>query len=60
MPKRKRNYHAMFIMGIAFMGTGTTFIVSGSSAGVGAGILGLGIIFFISSVKNKDKWLNKK
>lgn len=55
MKKREIDYRAFFAIGVVFMGAGVTFLVS-VNKGVGAGLIGIGALYMIISVKNKDKW----
>ena len=53
--KKEMNYHALFVSGIAFMGAGIVFFTS-VNVGVGAGLLGMGMVFMIIGGRNKNKW----
>ena len=50
--------YAFFFLGISFVGMGTA-LTAAINPGF-TGITGLGIIYMIIGLKNKDKWPNKK
>ena len=52
------NYQTFFFLGISFVGMGTA-LTAAINPGF-TGITGLGIIYMIIGLKNKDKWPNKK
>ena len=52
------NYQAFFFLGICFVGTGTALTAAISPGFVG--ITGLGIVYMIIGLKDRDKWTNKK
>ena len=56
MKKKKQiNYQAFFIAGIIFMGAGAIFTIS-VNPGLGAALIGLGVVWMLIGVKHKDKW----
>jgi len=53
--KREPNYRALFVIGLAFIGTGTSLYVVGLIAS-GISIFAVGIVFLIVSIMNRKKW----
>jgi len=51
------DYRAFFILGICFTGTETVFMTTISPAFIG--ITGLGIVYMIICLANRDKWKKK-
>ena len=56
--EKEINYQAFFFMGISFVGMGTVFTAAINPGFIG--ITGLGIIYMILGLKNKDKWSNQQ
>jgi len=52
--EKKPNYKAFIPVGITFLGAGVA-LMAAVNPGVGAGLIGMGIIFIILGVKNKEK-----
>ena len=58
MRKRDPNYRGMFILGISLIALGTSFI-SLQPKPIGPVFIGVGGLFLMSSLKNKDKWQSR-
>ena len=52
------NYQAFFVMGISFLALG--IILSSSTSPAFYGFVGMGIIYMVIGLANRDKWKKKK
>ena len=53
--KQEKNYQALFVSGITFMGAGVVFLTT-INRGIGAGLIIIGAVMMIIGGKNKNKW----
>ena len=51
---REVNYQAFFLMGLVFVSVGVVFMTTMNPGFIG--IMGLGIVYMILGVANRDKW----
>jgi hypothetical protein len=51
---REPDYRVFFILGICFTGMGVVFMTTISTGFIG--IMGLGIVYMIIGLANRDKW----
>jgi hypothetical protein len=51
----EKDYKAIFLMGITFIGVGVVFMAT-INPGLGGAFMGIGCLFMIIGGKNKDKW----
>jgi hypothetical protein len=52
--KKELNYKAIFLVGITFVGAGVA--ISAATGAAGIGITGMGVVFILIGVRNRDKW----
>ena len=53
--KREPNFRTLFVIGLGFIGAGTSLYVVGLIA-TGISILAVGIVFLIIGISNRKKW----
>ena len=52
------NYQVFFILGICLFPVGLVFLINGNIAFIG--LVGMGLIYLIIGLANRDKWEKKK
>ena len=55
---REVNYQAFFSIGLVFVSVGVVFMTTMNPGFIG--IMGLGIVYMILGLANRDKWLTNK